>query len=251
MEQYIKSSRIKGAIGVISYYIGQYFGVALLIASYVALKGFKTKQEALDGVGAVSTTIMAITLLITLIVIVGVNFKELKEQLVLNLKNKWTYIYPMFLMICYFISLSILQNMITKFTPDLGVTDNQSSLNDMFVEGNAFIYVLVAVVLAPVVEELVFRYSLVNLIDIQKKYLKWVPYFVSAILFASIHETAIFTSFSIDNLFNFLTYFIPALVLSFGYMATKRNIVSLIIVHLVINGLSTLIMFITTFVEFV
>lgn len=246
MNNYIKSSRIKGLIGIIVYFFCQYFLATGIAIVYVALNKFENEDALFDAMLGVTIYIMGIILFIVLITLICINFKELKAQLVLNFKNYWTYIYPLILFVVYFAALIGLTELTQKFTPGLEEADNQAALIEMFKNVNKIAYMTVTIILAPIVEELVFRYSLVNLFNIEKKFLKWIPYLLSAIVFTLIHESAILFEYNIVNLMQFCTYFVPALVLSFGYMATKRNIVSMIFLHMTINTLATIGMFLQT-----
>lgn len=246
MNDYVKSSRIKGLIGIAVYFLCQYVLASGIAIIYIVFNKFEDEDAYLDAMMGVSIYIMGIVLIVVLISLICINFKELKAQFVLNFKNYWTYIYTMFLFVVYFAAVIGLSLLTLKLTPNLEEAANQAALVDMFNSTNKFVYMSVTIILAPIVEELVFRYSVVNLLDVEKKYLKWVPYLLSALIFALIHESEILFEYNIVNLMQFLTYFVPAAVLSFGYMATKRNIVSMIFLHMSINAFATLGMFLAT-----
>ncbi|MFV0424789.1 MAG: lysostaphin resistance A-like protein [Bacilli bacterium] len=241
---YVKGSRIKSGINV-----GIYFASIFIFPSIIAViymiglsitRGTLSSEEFNELVNSNILYIMAVSSLTTFLIILILNFKDLKKQFVLNLKNYLTYIYPLILFVAYFVVIYALSFIVNAINPDLAEPENNQALIDMFNDGNKLIFILNVVILAPLVEELIFRYSLVNLLDIEKTKLKWLPYFISAVVFAAIHEVGFITDFTVDNILLYLTYLAPALVLAFGYMFTKRNIVSMIILHMIINIFATI-----------
>ncbi|MFV0499052.1 MAG: lysostaphin resistance A-like protein [Bacilli bacterium] len=244
MVNYIKGSRIKNFFNVVLYFFNNIFVLGILTTIFIINSDIDinniSNEKATNIVFSDMMVIMFITTLITLILLVIININELKQQLLLNIKNKYTYFYPILLIIVYFVIMAIFTFIVEIINPNLSEPENNQSIINMFNSGNTFVFIINVVFIAPIVEELIFRYSIVNIFHINNKIFSWVPYMISAIIFAFIHEVGFITNFTLDNLLQFLTYFIPALILSFGYMFTKRNIVSMFLLHIFINSMATL-----------
>ena len=91
--------------------------------------------------------------------------------------------------------------------------------------------VLSAVLIGPVVEELVFRKSIFGLIKNNT-----IAILVSSIIFGAIHLTAE-ASFA-EALINGISYFAMGLVFGFIYIKNQRNIMAPIAVHILVNLIS-------------
>lgn len=240
----LKCPRLRGFISLVFYFLNN-FVVASLVAGVIYFVMVDenpnlTQDEFISAVNSNGAYLMFGVLMLTLIQLIIVNFGNFKIKLSRDFKNVFTYIYPFIFIIVYFVLVTVMSLIIYAINPALQESENNQALIEMFNGGNKAIFVICVVILAPIVEELVFRYSLVELFNVRLKFLKWVPYVVSAFVFALIHEYTIFTNFSIDAVLLFTTYFVPALLLSIGYMVTKRNIVSMIILHMLINIIATL-----------
>jgi hypothetical protein len=123
----------------------------------------------------------------------------------------------------------------------LGITDtsvNQATLNEFVVEGQLLdhiLFVVFAVVLAPVVEEIVFRKGI---FDVLEKY-NIHPIIIiatSSIIFGLVHVLG-------DDIVQILSYALLGGVLGSVYYLTKKNIFSSIIIHSVFNLMVTISMF--------
>ncbi len=247
MKPYVVGGRIKNFINVLLYYGLNFLVVNIIVLIfYFNLRNENvelTEQTFMAEISDYYAYIMATPLIIILVLIAIINRKELKQQLAINLKQGMTYVYPFIFLVAYFFIVATLGIISQMLNPELAEPENQQALENMLENGNTFVFLFNVVILAPIVEELVFRYSLVNLFDIDKKYFRWVPYVISAVVFALIHETGIITNPSLDNLLLFLQYLAPGLALAFGYMITKRNIVSMILLHFLINVIASIAMF--------
>ncbi len=232
--------RIKGLASVLLYF-GINYALIFILAIIIYLvtpASDLTNEEFTVKYGALLTMIPLIVILIVLAI---VNFKELKTIVANQLVKGKTYLHSLYIFLSYFIAVYVL-GMFAIFLPNLEETDNQEAINTMLNGDGRIMMVISVALLAPIVEELVFRYSLINFLESFKflSKLKVLPYIISALIFTVIHETNIFFNFSLENAFNFLLYLVPALVLSIGYMRTNKNIVAVIITHILINILSLL-----------
>lgn len=123
----------------------------------------------------------------------------------------------------------------------LGVTDtsvNQATLNEFVVEGellDQILFVVFAVILAPLVEEVVFRKGI---FDVLEKYSIHPVIIIatSSIIFGLVHVLG-------DDIVQILSYALLGGVLGSVYYLTKKNIFSSIIIHSVFNLMVTISMF--------
>ncbi len=105
---------------------------------------------------------------------------------------------------------------------------NQLTIENILHSNGAIFIILSAVIIGPVVEELVFRKSIFGLFKNQ-----YVGLVVSALLFGSVHLLGE-VSF-IDGLINGISYIVMGFVFGIIYITNKKNIVYPIIVHIVSN----------------
>lgn len=110
---------------------------------------------------------------------------------------------------------------------------NQSLVGVLLQTEFAIPFAFMAVVLGPVVEEMIFRKALFKLIESPV-----IAVVVSAVLFAIIHLGAEPTLLSF--LVNSLGYLIPGVVFGLLYLRYKRNIAPLMIIHIINNLISIL-----------
>jgi membrane protease YdiL (CAAX protease family) len=157
---------------------------------------------------------------------------------------------PKYYLVLYFFGISFLTTLIFVtinnfiFPPTESL--NEAALNSIKV-GNEFIFFILVVIMAPIVEELVFRkglaealYSFIRIVikprDIKyhakiKLFASVVAILISATLFAFIHT-------GWEDINNFLSYFGGALILSTSYFVSGRRIIVPILLHMLNNALA-------------
>lgn len=131
-------------------------------------------------------------------------------------------------------ALSEILSKLLNHTADTSV--NQESINAMLTSSLAPLMIFVAVVGAPIVEELVFRKAFFSLIKNQ-----WTALVVSSLVFSLMHilgETT-FAGF----LINLIVYGTSGAALGFVYIYYKRNIYAPIFVHALSNLISVLLFY--------
>lgn len=122
-----------------------------------------------------------IVYLLMFISLVGINFKELKEHF-FKIKTTWKsfIIYALFgFIILYGVSF-IIDYLYDLY--NIGISENQNTIENYINYGNATLTFLAVVLLAPLVEEIIYRYSIFSLI--QNKVL---AYIISTLFFALPH----------------------------------------------------------------
>lgn len=127
-----------------------------------------------------------------------------------------------------------------------GNSENQEAINTLMASGglNYAIIAIVTVLIAPILEELIFRKALFGLF----KKDTFLPVIISSILFAGIHvfpacaqillniftHDATWLDFHLEFICIF-SYLAQAIALSFVYYKTKRNLVPCILIHFTNN----------------
>lgn len=177
----------------------------------------------------------------TILFIFGLNYKYLilKIQNNLNKKNKPIIngIKGYFLVLLFNLILGLI---ITYYNVDFQQADNQLELEKLIKNNALFLSFLVIGIIGPLCEELVFRFSILSFLTKDKKTNNFIPYLLTAIIFALIHDLTIITSFSNTSIVTFLSYFLPSLALSIVYQKTNHNLVSVYVTHILVNSISLL-----------
>lgn len=189
-------------------------------------------------------------LLISLIIYLGtilfillLNYKYLKTKIKNNLnKRNKPFINGFKGYFLVFLFNIILGLIITYFKIDFQQAANQKEIENLISNNSIILSFIVIGLIGPLAEELVFRFSLLSLLIKDKKTNNFIPYLITAIIFALIHDNTIITSYSIVSIVTFLSYFLPSLALSIVYQRTNHNLVSVLVTHSLVNGVSILMM---------
>lgn len=96
------------------------------------------------------------------------------------------------------------------------------------------------VVFAPMVEELIFRYSLMN-VDTNNKTTERVWWLVSSAIFGFMHIQASISTGNLNEMWFFFQYFAMGLIIGHSYIKSK-NIWAPILLHVTMNGISILVL---------
>ncbi len=182
-----------------------------------------------------SVSISFYSTLIGAIILIFVNWLELLEQFK---KIKWN---KTFVTILKYYAMIMISNVVTSvvlsYLAGIDSATNQTSI-EASLQSLPLITILSVVVLAPFVEEMVFRYSLMN-VDSDKKDLKLVWWIISSAIFGGMHLIATITSGQLNELWFFFQYFAMGLIIGHSYLKTK-NIWVPTLLHLFSNGIATL-----------
>ena len=127
----------------------------------------------------------------------------------------------------YYICLGIVLNFIVSVTVDAIPTKNYDNLMSIILTGSPLLVFLISGIFAPVVEEIVFRYKMMDVLE--NKYNPSVSLIVSSLLFGISHMNLVQSTYA----------FILGIVLGKIYQKEK-NLLPCIIVHLTINAGSVL-----------
>ncbi|HHU55450.1 MAG TPA: CPBP family intramembrane metalloprotease [Acholeplasmataceae bacterium] len=120
----------------------------------------------------------------------------------------------------------------------------QKSVNQLGIESllksKYMIIAAISIIIGPIIEELVFRKSLIDLLVFKGKYSPIISVIVSSLLFGLIH--VIFnTQNNIKELFLLIPYFFQGMVLGYLYVKQDYNIQIPIFVHMLNNFIAVLV----------
>lgn len=224
-------NRKKSIINIIIYFAGTIFftGIVgyLLDLSNKHIKEFSYFSIVMSLVG---------------LVLFIYNRKFIKEQFKRNYKLKETYRIAGKGFVTLYVVLILNLIFFFKIDPSIGQTPgNEEALNTMFANIPKISLILVAGLLIPLIEELVFRASFVGLIIGDKCSTSYVPYVLCAIFFALLHDASILGNpLNIENIYFFVLYFIPSLVLALYYKKTNHNLLVVYFIHMINNTISVI-----------
>jgi len=170
------------------------------------------------------------------IILAGIMVAFLGKELIKDYKRfKEKLGYHIFVIISGFVILYLLNYGLTLIYEELGIrgtSDNQQAI-EMALAASTGIFMLLAVILlAPFVEEIIFRKLLFGVVEEKLKFPPILAIIISAIIFAAIHAIDVF----------FFQYFAMAIVLCGSYSLFKNNIYIPMGIHLINN--STVLFFI-------
>lgn len=114
----------------------------------------------------------------------------------------------------------------------LPTTKNQKTIENMINGNTFFVGILIFTIIAPILEELIFRGLFINMIFKQNTF--WIPVISSGIIFGSLH--------AVSNITEWLYYVIFGMILAASYKKTETLAVP-IALHMINNAIS----FFTTF----
>lgn len=123
-----------------------------------------------------------------------------------------------------------------------GESTNQQALADMLVIA-PYTLVFAAVIFAPIVEEIVFRGAIFNLLK-NKTSNPIIPIVVSGAIFGAVHVLAGLISGDLLEMLHFITYFVMGCGFGFIYHKTK-NIYVCIGVHMINNLIAVIMLFLS------
>ncbi|MEG0364697.1 MAG: type II CAAX endopeptidase family protein [Erysipelotrichales bacterium] len=219
-------SRIKGLLNIVLYFVVQF--LVVIVISKASIK--------LDGI-----MIQILASGLTLLVIGLLNRKYITIKIVDGLKEKGNIIkyslYGFIIMLFVPLVLMIFQ---TLLGVESQTAENQNLVLNLIKNSSKINVILAIVIIAPILEEFVFRVSILGFLTKDNKSNNYLWYILSALAFALIHDFTIITNFSIESTFTFLGYFCPALVLAFIYRYSNHNYLVVVLIHMLNNLLPVL-----------
>lgn len=167
--------------------------------------------------------------LMIILIIIFINFNRLKKDFI-DFKNNYKEYHKKYIKIWFLgLILMILSNFIIIFISNADLATNESTIREQLILNPFYIYIS-GVLFAPIIEELVFRLSIRNIISND-----WLFIITSGIIFGSMH---VFGSEIVD--LNQLLYLIPysSFGMCFAYMLCKsKNYFVSVSFHLLHNAI--------------
>lgn len=155
-------------------------------------------------------------------------FKTVKNQWFIILATGYLYV-----ILANYLS-SFLSNLLSNnLSIPVSESVNQMTIVRMLNSNGVVFIVLSAVLIGPIVEELVFRKAIFGLIKNNTMAIA-----VSSIIFGAIHLTA--EASIAEALINGISYFAMGLVFGYIYIKNNRNIIAPIAVHILVNLISVI-----------
>jgi membrane protease YdiL (CAAX protease family) len=239
---------VNGIFGSFVYELILSFFMVMIVSSVVAAKNPGATQEQLSNLTdnffssfSFSVIVSCLGSVATLVVfIVLIKFEKFKEicKKAINIK---TIKYGCLGALCI-IGFSVIYNslIIAVFNLNSDGNSNQNAVVNL-IENNAFIGLMRVVILAPIVEELTYRYCLFGAMSRKKK---WIGYLTSGIVFMLMHSISSFITYGIgkDLLIEFLylpPYLFSGLALCYIYDKSD-NLGSSFLAHMLNNLISFL-----------
>lgn len=166
--------------------------------------------------------------------------KDYIYQNIISFKERWLshVIWTFSIGVILFYTLSIISNMILRFfLPDPNImSSNQQLINQMLSSETIFMLIL-TVILAPVLEELLFRGIIFTSLYEKNP---WLAHFVSAFLFGFLHVYSAVFSGNLTQLLYVITYGSMGLAFSIAY--EKRDTICVpILLHMTNNLIAVMI----------
>lgn len=164
--------------------------------------------------------------------------KELLKQFNEFKEKKYEYFKKYFKFWVLLLGLMMLANFTIMMINEGGIANNEQGIRDLFSQNPIYVYIS-AVLIAPILEELIFRFSLRKIFKTDILFI-----IMSGLIFGCAHVIGQ-TETLIDYLY-IIPYSIPGFV--FGYLLVKtNNIFSSMSMHLFHNGILMALQFFTLF----
>lgn len=232
-------SRIKASANILVYFAFQFLSVFILFGILNLFNGEvdtqSIKQWVLDNsllfIGGVNACVLIIISIISrkyFRLKFRVAFKRLGYSIKTGIKG-------------YFILLlaTILLGMILSyFNLNDNTPENEKVVSGIISDNSVILSLLIVGILTPILEELIFRVSIMGVLVQDHPQKKWTVYIIAALIFALAHDSTIISNPSLTSLSLFLVYLVPSLVLCGLYKVSKHNILCVIIAHSLNNCMS-------------
>jgi membrane protease YdiL (CAAX protease family) len=224
----------------------EYEARPLFVTDYSILNTVEFK-ESTDNLSFNAMCILQFVLSVILFISLGfILWPSINYDLLPFKKKEKHTISSIFIGLGFVMAANILANLTGKllsiiFNIPGGVSLNQIHIELAFKSKLSILMILAVVIFTPIVEELVFRKAIFGLFKN-----KWVGFAVSTLIFGLIHVTGeIFNSSEVGHFLYVLTpYLFMGVGFGLAYIVFKKNVITTIGTHILLNLLATLITFI-------
>jgi membrane protease YdiL (CAAX protease family) len=206
--------------------------VILILLLGIFFFGQEVSEAQYNTYGTIAQMIAAVLVIIGMCFLVGSKLKVILKDCIKDSSIGYSLI---FLVLIFFVC-NIYSAFIEKFV-DNETTANQESIYEIFETMPVIAFLFVSII-APIVEELIFRYFIYN--RLKNMIGAIVSIFVTTLIFAAIHLVASLQSGTIINdLKLFPLYLLPSFILTFAYFKTKKVAVP-ILIHIAFNTIQAI-----------
>ena len=220
----------KGLKSFLISFIGNYFLVILFAVLLIVSFGFLGLEISSNKLNLTATILASVSILVFFFLFFG-------NTIIDKLKSVFTLKALLYGVVgfAFFYLATILYSVFIYFLEiDYGNNENQEIVVSL-IKGEPILAFIVVVILAPIVEEIMYRYALFGAF---LKHNRFLAYFISVLAFTIAHFIA---SFGSDNilleLVSFFPYAFSGIVFAYIYEKSK-NLGSAIIAHFINNFLS-------------
>jgi membrane protease YdiL (CAAX protease family) len=200
----------------------------------VAVNDYKKMTDQMWGVQNLSQFIGSIILAILMIIIFARNLSQDFQRF----KSEWKSTIPMIFLgfiIIYLVNIAFV--LIYKLLGVTGTSQNQELILAALDSSTGVFMLLSVMLLAPFVEEILFRKALYGAVQDKFKLRPLIAILISAVIFSALHAVDLF----------FFQYLPMALVLCTTYSLSKNNILVPIGIHFLNNSTILIYFFMTVF----
>lgn len=191
-------------------------------------------SENLTSNGNIEVKYQVLVYLATLLPCIFLIFPLLKKEIKINFKRLFISI---FIVIFVGLLLNIIFNLIvTWINGDYVTSENQSGLDELAIQSK-WLFLSMSLLLAPILEEIVFRGTIFHFIRERKGFL--IAAIISSVLFGFIH---VFSSLLNGNIIDFIYLFLYS-ALGFIFCVvyeSNRSIYACIVVHMLYNAYASM-----------
>ena len=201
------------------------------IATYIMNKGVYNENNSINMMNLMLYVIIILITLILTYPLIQESFKGFRR---VSFNDLFSILSLMSIILVLIITIA------NRFGVGVGVSLNQLN-NEVSLKNNIFYFTFVTLIYAPIVEEVVFRGALYQIIN--NMYGKFIAIIVSSFLFGAIHNIFFLNNWSATETIYFIIYFVMGVAFCISYDYTK-SILGAIINHFLWNLFTVIIMII-------
>lgn len=233
VEKYNQNQKLFVFIGYIVGYIGLQVALLTGYTLYQSMNGVALTEADLIEPGIYVTLISSVVTMIGLILFTRKGFVSDFKKL-FNTKNIWLIILGG-VALMYAVNIGL--GLIYELAGITGTSDNQAVLESLITTNPLAMFLPVAIFI-PIIEEILFRGVILEFFE--KRWGMIMGVIASSLLFGLMHVP------SISSMVFLPIYFSLGAVLAFIYLKTNKNIMVPIVAHIINNGLSLVLVLITS-----
>ncbi len=220
------------------------FNIILYFSFYIINSFFVLLFMELTNTSKGAITGYLVSNILLAILLISFNYRYLKRKLK---QYRLYYIsQAIIIYIIYTTTLIIFTLIIMHFNLDNKESVNQDSIDEMFKNGNVILMFIFISFIGPLIEEIIFRASMIHLITGAKLNQQTIKYKVALLFaggfFVSLHVSSELTNFT--GVVDLLVVAIPYILMTFGFIymfhKSRGNIFSSLTLHILTNTIASI-----------